>query len=266
MRYSNLHNHTIFSDGKHTVEENILSAIDKNMLSLGFSDHSFTERDPSYCMHPEQYDTYLATIRELGSKYADRLPVYAGMELDYYSAVDTTPFDYIIASIHYLEINGEFYPIDHSAAQQLQCRDEAFGGDILKMAQHYFDLLVEHVERVKPTFVGHFDVITKFSLMPEEDPRYQQIARDALKEVLKHCKYLEMNTGAIARGWRKVPYPAPYLLETLLENGGQILLGSDSHNKDNLIFHFDEAVHLLKEAGFAHIAVFNGKDFDLQQI
>ena len=29
MKYSNLHTHTSFSDGLHTVEENILSAIEK---------------------------------------------------------------------------------------------------------------------------------------------------------------------------------------------------------------------------------------------
>lgn len=48
MRYSNLHNHSTYSDGKSTMEENIQAAIRKNMHSLGFSDHSFTACDPSY--------------------------------------------------------------------------------------------------------------------------------------------------------------------------------------------------------------------------
>ena len=62
---------------------------------------------------------------------------------------------------------------------------------------------------------GHFDVITKFSLMPEADDAYRTIAADALKEVLKICPYIEMNTGAISRGWRKTPYPASYLLDVV---------------------------------------------------
>ena len=62
-----------------------------------------------------------------------------------------------------------------------------FGGDKLAMAKCYYDQLTEHVTRCKPTFVGHFDVITKFSYMPEEDRRYQEIAANALEEVVKIC-------------------------------------------------------------------------------
>ena len=35
MRHSNLHTHTVFSDGYYTVEETVLAAIDRNMISLG---------------------------------------------------------------------------------------------------------------------------------------------------------------------------------------------------------------------------------------
>ena len=267
MRYSNLHNHSNFSDGKHTPEENVLSAIEKNMLSLGFSDHSFTACDPSYCMWEEKYDAYKQEINRLKQKYAKQLPIYLGMELDYYSTpVDRNEYDYILASVHYIVRDGICYPIDHSPQQQKDCANEVFGGDFVAMAKCYYDMLCEHIEKVEPTFVGHFDVITKFSLMPEEDDGYRKIATEALKEILKHCPYLEMNTGAISRGWRKTPYPAAYLLDAVKEYGGQILLGADSHHKDNLTFHFDESVQLLKENGFDHICVFNGKDFDQMAI
>lgn len=266
MRYSNLHNHTVFSDGKHTVEENIISAMEKNMLSLGFSDHSFTACDPSYCMKQERYGEYLQTIGAMKEKYGQRLPIYAGMELDYYSELPAGEYDYILASVHYIIRNGVTYPIDHSPRQQQECIRDAFGGNVLDMAKCYYDMLTEHVIRIKPTFVGHFDVITKFSLMPEEDQAYRDIAGAALKEVLKHCPYVEMNTGGISRGWRETPYPGAYLLDTLKENGGHILLGSDSHDKNNLIFHFDECVQLLKGKGFDHICVFNGDGFDRMAI
>ena len=266
MRYSNLHNHTVFSDGKHTPQENVLAAIEKNMLSLGFSDHSFTACDTSYCMKQEQYGEYLQTIAQLKQSYRDQLPIYAGMELDYYSQVDASEYDYILASVHYIIKNGVTYPIDHSPQQQLDCIRDAFGGSVLDMAKCYYDMLTEHVIRTNPLFVGHFDVITKFSLMPENEDAYRQIAESALKEILRHCPYLEMNTGAISRGWRKTPYPAAYLLDAIKEFGGEILLGADSHDKNNLTFHFVESVELLKENGFDHINVFNGTDFDRMAI
>lgn len=262
MRYSNLHNHTVFSDGKHTALENVQAAIEKNMLSLGFSDHSFTACDPSYCMHLERYDEYRREVTALKEAYAEQLPIYLGMELDYYSDMPQGDYDYIIASVHYIVENGVTYPIDHTPQQQKDCIAQVFGGDVLGMVQRYFDMLTEHVIRVKPTFVGHFDVITKFSLMPEEDENYRRIAREALEKIIPHCPYLEINTGGISRGWRETPYPAAYLLDTIRELGGRILLGADSHHIDNLTFRFDECVELLKAHGFTEIWVFNGKDFD----
>lgn len=275
MRYSNLHTHSTFSDGKHSLEENIISALEKDMLSIGFSDHSFTSCDTSYCMPETRYQDYWNTIQGLKQKYGSQLPIFAGLELDYYSNSDVWThrtdfndfrnilyFDYVIASVHYIIKDGICYPIDHSLVQQLDCIQNAFHGDVYAMAQCYFDMLCEHVERIKPTLVGHFDVITKFGQMPEEDERYRSIAQTALKRIIKTCPYIEVNTGAIARGWRKVPYPASYLFETLRVEGGEIVLSSDSHHRDNLIYGFDEAAELLKQAGFDHICVFNGNKFE----
>ncbi len=266
MRYSNLHTHTTYSDGKHSPEENVLSAIEKNMLSLGFSDHSFTSNDSSYCMSEYRYSEYLQTIANLKQVYGSQLDIYAGLEMDYYSELSYLSFDYIIASVHYIIKNDINYPIDHSPEQQLDCIQNAFNGDVFAMAQCYYDMLCEHVERIKPTYVGHFDVITKFSLMPEEDARYREIAGNALRRILKSCPYIEINTGAIARGLRKTPYPADYLLQILLEEGGKPVLGSDSHDKNNLIFDFDETVDLLRMIGFEHVYMFNGSGFDSYDI
>ncbi len=262
MRYVNLHNHTVYSDGVNTMEENIESAIAKNMVALGFSDHSYTPCDESYCMKLKDYGPYLQEISQLKEKYKGQISIYAGLELDHDSDPDTTAFDYCLASVHYIVRNGKTYPIDHSLVQQEACCKELFGGDKLAMAKCYYDQLTKHVKRCNPTFVGHFDVITKFSYMPEEDPRYREIAENALEEIVKVCPYIEVNTGAIARKCKDTPYPARHLLQKMLALGARPVLGSDSHQKENLIFWFDEAVQLLKEIGFTKIWQFNGKDFD----
>jgi len=90
MRYTCLHTHSIFSDGKSTVEEHILSAIKKGFASIGFTDHSYTFFDTSYCMKPEQYPDYRKTVLEMQKKYADQIDVFLGLELDGYS---TAPED-----------------------------------------------------------------------------------------------------------------------------------------------------------------------------
>lgn len=266
MRYSNLHTHSVFSDGKHTLEENVRSAIDKGIHSLGFSDHSFTECDKSYCMKLENYDAYLQEIHRLKDAYAADITLFAGLELDAYSDYPKQELDYLIASVHYLILDGVCHPIDHSAQQQITCMQQGFDGDVLAMAQAYYDLLAAHVERTKPVLVGHFDVITKFSLMPEEDPRYQQIAAQALERAIRTCPYIEMNTGAISRGVRKIPYPRGELLETIRDSGAHVVLGSDSHHKDNLIFGFDQCVQMLKKMNIDHICTFNGAGYDRIEI
>ena len=73
MRFSNLHTHTLYSDGKGTVRENIESAIKKNMISLGFSDHAYTYCDESYCMMLSDYEKYCSDGRnaKLGKDRTD---------------------------------------------------------------------------------------------------------------------------------------------------------------------------------------------------
>lgn len=259
MRYSNLHNHSCFSDGMHTVEQIVAAAEQKNMLSIGFSDHSYTACDPTYCMALEEYGNYIRTIEKV--KCSSSIPVYAGIEQDYYSEMILDGFEYVIASVHYIIKNGICYPIDHSAALQQECVASAFGGNVLDMAKCYFDILCEHVARLKPSLVGHVDVISKFSMMPENDDRYRYIVEDALKQIIKSCPYIECNTGAIARGLRTVPYPNSAFLDMIKNYGGRIVLSADSHQKENLTFYFDEMVSLLKKTGFESIYVFNGNGF-----
>jgi histidinol-phosphatase (PHP family) len=262
MRFSNLHTHTTFSDGKGTVEENIKSAIAKNMRSIGFSDHSFTACDTSYCMKLSDYERYCTEVKTMAKKYQNQIPVFLGLEKDYYSEIERDSFDYIIASVHYIVKNGVCYPIDHSRVQQEDCVREAFGGNILDMAKCYYEMTAEHAMRSRPDVIGHFDVLNKFSYMPETDDRYMYLAENAMKAIFPYCHRFEINTGGISRGWRKDPYPSLYLLQLLRELGGEVVINSDSHHPDHLDFHFMESAALLRKAGYETFSVFNGKDFE----
>ena len=255
MRYSNLHTHSIFSDGKGTLRDNVEAALERNMLSLGFSDHSFTACDTSYCMKLEDYASYIREAEALKREYEGRIPLFVGIECDYFSEIDKSAFDYTIASVHYIIRNGVCYPIDHTPRQQEECIRDAFGGNVIDMAKCYFDMITEHAYKLRPTFIGHFDVINKFSLMPEQSDEFREISLASMREIMKVCPYFEVNTGGIARGWRKTPYPNDYLLEYLRDNGGEVLLNGDTHAPENMTFWFDEAVDMLRSMGFDHISM-----------
>ena len=50
----------------------------------------------------------------------------------------------------------------------------------------------------------------------------------------------EINTGAISRGYRTTPYPEDFILDEIKKLGKKLIITSDCHSKENLIFGFDE--------------------------
>ena len=261
MIYSNLHTHTTYSDGKNTVRENIESAIEKGMVSIGFSDHSYTDFDLSYCIKKENIEKYISEVRSLAREYADRLEVCLGLELDGYSSpYDRELFDYVIGDCHYVPTSDGRKSVDHCEEGFVEIASKYFGGDYTAFAKKYYETYAETVPLLRPDVLGHFDLITKFGYIDQDSPAYRRASLEALVASLEVCPIVEVNTGAIARGLRREPYPAPFLLKEIRERGGVLTLSSDSHNKNNLIFFFDECAELLKANGFRSIAVFkNGK-------
>ena len=60
----------------------------------------------------------------------------------------------------------------------------------------------------------------------------------------------EINTGAVARGYRSVPYPTLPLLKEIKRQGFGILFTSDCHEKNFFDCAFDDAVDLALAAGY----------------
>lgn len=257
MRYSNMHTHTVFSDGRYTPEENVLEAIKRNMVSIGFSDHSYTEFDLRFGIRPQNTAAYVREIRRLQKKYKDELEIYLGIELDGFSKLENRElYDYIIGDCHYIKIGDEYFTVDDSRAEQQEVIDKYFGRNPLGYAKAYFDIYTEKTIQNKPDILGHFDLVAKFDLMDEKSAAYKKMAAEALEECLKITPFIEVNTGPICRRVRKVPYPTEFILKEILARGGKVLLSSDSHETENMEFYFDETVELFKSVGFKSIVQF----------
>lgn len=239
-----LHTHTLYSDGKGTAEQMVLAAIERGLDEIGISDHVYTFFDESYCMKKERVGEYLAELAALKAKYADKITVKCGIEYDLYSTESTAPFDYVIGSLHYLKCGETYYPIDCSKEGFLTLAREGFGGDYYALAERYFSLVSTYADREDITVIGHFDLIGKYNeggvLFDENHPRYLAAAKSALDRLLAAGKTFEINTGAIARGYRSTPYPAPALLSYLREKGGKFILSSDAHSPGNIAFRFPD--------------------------
>lgn len=257
MPFADFHTHTTFSDGKSSVREMIDAARTKELLALGISDHSFTPFDVRYCLRPDTHmEKYEETVREEQKIALERygFPVLLGLEWDYGSEIDRDRYDYTIGSVHYILRNGDFFPVDSGAAWQQRGIDSIFGGNKLDFAKAYFEEVVTHAEKNQPTFMGHFDLLTKHSLIDETDPMYLAVAREALAEAVKHVPLFEINMGAIIRGLKTLPYPTPTLLSELSRLGGKIILSSDAHHAEKLAFEFAKTLHLAQSAGFTKVS------------
>ena len=257
MAFADFHTHTIFSDGFGTVEEMIDSAKAKGLLALGISDHSMTPFDLHYCMRPEtNIDKYESTVREAQKRARElyNFPVLLGIEWDLGSEIERERYDYTIGSVHYIIKNGETFPVD-SRPQLIHAGiEKMFGGNRLDFAKAYFEQVVAHAEKNKPTFMGHFDLLTKHPIVDENDPAYLALAREALAETIKHVPLVEINMGAVIRGLRSVPYPHPKFLPLVLEFGGKVILSSDAHHPDKIAFRFPEMLRMLADIGFTHVS------------
>ena len=253
MTRGDYHVHTTFCDGKAKPEAMVRAAVKAGLPAVGFSGHSHTAFDESWCMSVPGTHSYRTEIARLQAKYGGKIAVYCGVEQDLFSDMPTAGYDYVIGSVHYLSVDGAYIPVDESAEILRAAAAEHFGGDICALAACYY----EHVSRVHAVtgcgVVGHFDLITKFNeggaLFDEADPRYVAAWRAAADALLGTGAIFEINTGAIARGCRTAPYPAAPILDYLAARGARFLLSGDAHAPEGLCFGFDHWAAWASEHG-----------------
>ena len=243
--FSNYHTHSLFCDGADSPEELVQEAIRLGCPEIGFSGHSHLAEDVG-SMSEEGTREYCAEVRRLQKQYEGRIRILLGIEQDIFSEIERPLFDYVIGAVHYVEKNGVKYAVDESRESFLAAAEDVYGGDYLAMAEDYYALVGALPEKTGCDIVAHFDLITKYNegdaLFSTADPRYIAAADAALERLLEAGPrpLLEVNTGAMARGWRSEAFPERRIRERWLGEGGKLLLASDCHDRRNLLYAFDE--------------------------
>ena len=241
---TDLHTHTIYSDGKNTPEEMINAAIDMGVKVIGISDHSYTAFDESYCIRKTRIDEYKKELYALKEKYCGKADVRCGIEQDFFSDEPTDGYEYVIGSVHYIKAGKKYITVDYKPQILTEAADTYFGGDIYSLAEEYFNTVSLLAEKIKPDIIGHFDLISKFNengqMFKEDHPRYRAAWKSALDKLLPAGIPFEINTGAMSRGYRTSPYPSPEMRRYIIENGGRLVLSSDAHSCDTIAYKFSD--------------------------
>ena len=267
MNYKqNLHTHSTFCDGADIAEEMIVEAIKKGFDSIGFSGHSYMHYSPEHSMSLEGIDAYKSEIARLKEKYKDSIKVFCGLEFDMYSQIDLLGYDYLIGAVHYLLCGNEFVGFDRSQYVVADIINRYFDGDGMKYAKAYYHALSDLPQYGKFDIVAHFDLITKHRdnvmFFNEDSKEYKSAAIEAAEALSGKIPFFEVNTGAIARGYRNSPYPSLFLLRELKRLGFGAIISSDCHDKKMLDCAFDDATELLKSAGFKERYILTEKGFE----
>lgn len=260
----NLHTHTVFCDGKNTPEEIVLKAIELGFDTIGFSGHSHTGLDIDWDMSREAASAYKQEIASLKKRYSDKIDILCGLEVEMFSDCDTSGYDYLIGSSHFIKAGNRYLGVDDEPDTVRNIIDNYFNGDGMKYAKAYYENIAQLYKYGNFDIAGHFDLVAKYcethNFFDVDSKEYKTAALESLYALSEKIRVFEVNTGAVARGWRTTPYPAPFILENLQKLGCTVILTSDCHDKNFLDCHYKEAVEYIKSCGFDSIGIMkNGK-------
>ena len=250
-----VHTHSVMCDGKNTLEDMARAAFQAGAVSFGASGHSHTPMSEDLgCVLPVDMTAYREEVLRLREVYAGRMDVLLGIELDNCADVTAEGLDYWIGSVHRIRgPEGGWHIVDWDSEMLERSLRENFSGDFRKMTERYYEE-VRRMAAQRPTILGHLDLIVKFNedgrFFDEEDPRYRAAALEALHAADPAETLLEINTGAVSRGYRSVPYPAIFLLKEWRGMGGRIIFTSDAHSTETIVYGYDQAAELARAAGF----------------
>lgn len=248
---TNYHTHTLWCDGNDSSEDMILSAIEKGFGVIGFSSHMAFPLAYDWEVAPSDAGRYVDEIRTLAKKYEHRIKVLCGGEADYIRGM-TTPeksryealgLDYLIGSLHtVIAPDGGEASVDSSPELLVEGINKHFSGDAKAFVKAYFE---QEREMLKYDFdiLGHPDLVRKYNV---KHPYFDEKADWFFEELDKTAaaiaasgKIVEVNTGAISRGWLDDAYPSLEFRDRLRAHGVKFILNSDAHFADGLDCAFD---------------------------
>ncbi len=262
---STLHNHCDMCDGRCSAEEMIEAAIAAGFTDFGLSCHSYAPFDLDYSIKDEA--AYLNKLTGLRQEYAGRIRIAYGAEQDLFAPVRyKDAYDYIIGSVHYLQdASGVYHTIDGSLAELKRTLDSIYAGNPMALIADYYENVIRVAEEQRPDIIGHFDVIKKTNSgnawFSEDDPAYRKLALSALRRTADSGAIFEVNTSPLFKKLDLDVYPSPFLLRELLSLGANVMINTDAHCTEQLLYGIEQTIELLRDIGFRQIMLWQDGRF-----
>ena len=262
----NHHSHSVFSDGKGTLEEMAEYAISKRMDALGFSDHAPIPNSELGHMTMDKIKTYLHHIDKIKSSIK-QLQIYKSLEVDYIPEVINAKsdhiveadLDYTIGAVHYIDYfkNGNPWRFEGDFESGLK---RIFDGNVKQVITRYYALIREMVQYFPPDIIAHLDRIKLWNLgnryFNESDEWYVEEVKRTLEVIAKSNCILEINTKGYYTGDNHIIYPSPWILKSALKLDIPVHLASDAHTPQDILSGFSYATDMIQKIGYKKMTIF----------
>ncbi len=265
MIIADYHLHTHNSgDSTAPMEDMILSAIDKGLSEICFTEHMDMDFPLLPDLPPDPFnldtDAYQKELLYYREKYKEKITIKFGVEVGMQTQiakenaayVDKYNFDFVIASIHLVDKQDPYYPSFWASAPKKE------------IIRHYFDITLSNLELFDNYDVlGHLDYITRYAPDGDKTYSYDEYS-DIIDRILTHLvardKGLDLNSKNLLSDPSADPNPCLSVLRRFKELGGQIItFGSDAHAPAPIACGFSQMQNIAKSAGFTHYYTFENR-------
>lgn len=229
------------------MEAYVKEAERRGISVLVFTEHAplpggFTDPVPEKdsAMRPEDVAAYLEEGERLRNKYAGRVDVRCGFEVDYIEGFEDETRRFLeehreaamhsILSVHFIKADGNWFCLDYSADSFVEKAKEAG-------IEHLYETYGKTMEmvagkpfgKVNPPVLGHINLIHKFRkrIQPEEDPINW---KGILEKAAASGYVLDFNHAGLRKPDYREAYPEPWMVEEAKRIGMKLQTGSDAHS------------------------------------
>ena len=248
-------------DGESSVREICEAAVKNGINTVAVTDHMEAPEihlgDKSiYGNARKSIAQSVADVEKYSGEYEGKLKLLKGMELGEpmhipkltKKALEIADFDFILASVHNLKDEEDFYYLEYNE------------NNVDSLLERYFNEILDTAENAEFDSLAHLTyplryIIERTDVKPDMN-KYSEVIDKIFKALIKRDKALEVNTSGLFKPIGTT-LPDINLVQRFKELGGKyVTVGSDAHNAKDLGKGVEKGIELIKTCGFMYYTVF----------
>lgn len=232
---ANYHTHTTrCHHATGTEEAYIETAIRCGYQVLGFSDHTpWRYRDPHFVSHirmlPDELEGYVQTLQALRDRYADRIHLHIGLEVEYFpDYLDRLAEDCERFGVEYWVFGCHYDTTDETGIHFGRSRSDL---DL----RHYAEQVAAGLETGRYLYLAHPDLF--LNRWPEFDAAAEKTCREICETAARLDVPLEYNLAGLQTHGRadgSLGYTNDLFWQIAAEYPVKAILGCDAHAPEEL--------------------------------